>query len=186
MHFILKYISLLITILFFTMSAINAQEVRATDNKGTITTLLKPTIAEIYDVVGGFEITDANVIIEFDTANTTTEITNTDYYAYSNTAITIKELGTYKVTYRVTAEITSGNSRSGTEYRLLKNSNIVDGSYSAAYHRNNSAGKNTATASRILVLTPNDFIQVQGNRYNGTSTIKTAVQGSSLLIERIK
>jgi hypothetical protein len=168
------------------MSSINAQEVRVIDNKGTITTFLKPTIAELYDTAGGFEITSTGVILEFDTANTATEITDTDYYAYSNTAITIKKPGTYKVTYRVTAEPTSGNSRSGTEYMLLKNSNIVDGSYSAAYHRNTNAGKNTATASRILVLAPNDFIQVRGNRYNGNSTMKTAAQGSSLLIERIK
>ncbi|MFQ3296906.1 MAG: hypothetical protein ACI921_000887, partial [Polaribacter sp.] len=39
MHFILKYFSLLITILFFTMSSINAQEVRVIDNKGTIKTV---------------------------------------------------------------------------------------------------------------------------------------------------
>jgi hypothetical protein len=186
MHLILKYFSLLITILFFTMSSINAQEIRAIDNKGTIKTFLKPTIAELYDTAGGFEITSTGVIIEFDTANTATEITDTDYYAYSNTAITIKKSGTYKVTYRVTAEPTFVNSRSGVQYILLKNSNTVAGSYSAAYHRNTNAGKNTATASRILVLVPNDLIQVQGNRYNGTSTIKTVAQGSSLLIERIK
>jgi hypothetical protein len=186
MHLIIKYSSLLITISFFTMSSINAQEVRTTDNKGTITTFLKPTTAERYDVAGGFEITSTGVIIEFDTANTATEITDTDYYAYSNTAITIKKSGTYKVTYRVTAEPTFVNSRSGVQYILLKNSNTVAGSYSAAYHRNTNAGKNTATASRILVLVPNDLIQVQGNRYNGTSTIKTVAQGSSLLIERIK
>ena len=168
------------------MSSINAQEIRAIDNKGTITTFLKPSTAELYDISGGLGITSTGVIIKFDTANTATEITDTDYYLYSTTAITVKKSGTYKVTYRVTAEPTSGNSRSGTEYMLLKNSNIVDGSYSAAYHRNTNAGKNTATASRILVLAQNDFIQVRGNRYNGNSAMKTAAQGCSLLIERIK
>jgi hypothetical protein len=186
MHLIIKYSSLIITISFFTMSSINAQEVRTTDNKGTITTFLKPTTAERYDVAGGFEITSTGVIIEFDTANTATEITDTDYYASSNTVITIKKSGTYKVTYRVTAEITNGNSRSGTEYILLKNSDIVDGSYSATYHRNNSFSKNTATASRILVLVQTDKLTVRGTRYSGSSTVKTAAQGSSLLIERIK
>ena len=167
------------------MSSINAQEVRVIDNKGTITTFLKPTIAELYDTAGGFEITSTGVILEFDTANTATEITDTDYYAYSNTAITIKKPGTYKVTYRVTAEPTSGNSRSGTEYMLLKNSNIVDGSYSAAYHRIVNRGKNTASASRILVLEKDDKLTVRGNRYAGNSTVKTVAHGSSFLVERM-
>ena len=170
------------------ISIANAQ-ISAIDNKGTIQTILKPTTAMLYDTNGGFEITDDIVIIPFNAANTATEIDDPDHYGYSliPASITIKKPGTYKVTYRVTAEITSGTNRSGTEYILLKNNVVVPGSYSAAYHRTLAVSKDTASASRILVLAALDVLKVQGKRYagNNNTTIKTVAQGSSFLVERI-
>ena len=169
------------------ISIANAQII-AIDNKGTIQTILKPTTAMLYDAAGVVEITSAGIIIAFDTANTATEITESEHYGYSLTtaSITIKKPGTYKVTYRVTVEITSGTNRSGTEYILLKNDVVVPGSYSAAYHRTLAVSKDTASASRILVLVANDVLSVRGNKYIGNSTVKTVAQGSSFLVERIK
>ena len=170
------------------ISIANAQEVRVIDNKGTIKKILIPTRAELFDTNGGFEITDDIVIIPFNAANTATEIDDPDHYGYSliPASITIKKPGTYKVTYRVTAEITSGTNRSGTEYILLKNNVVVPGSYSAAYHRTLAVSKDTASASRILVLGEDDELSVRGNKYIGNSTVKTVAQGSSFLVERIK
>ena len=169
------------------ISIANAQ-ISAIDNKGTIQTILKPTTAMLYDAAGVVEITSAGIIIAFDTANTATEITESEHYGYSLTtaSITIKKPGTYKVTYRVTVEITSGTNRSGTEYILLKNDVVVPGSYSAAYHRTLAVSKDTASASRILVLGEDDELSVRGNKYIGNSTVKTVAQGSSFLVERIK
>jgi hypothetical protein len=177
------------------ISIANAQEVRVIDNKGTIDTILKQTIAELFDTGGGLTITDADAIIQF---NTQGIIDSNDYSTTLDdegkyTSITIKKNGTYKVTYRVTAQITSGESRSGTEYRLLKTDedgdiSVVPGSYSAAYHRTSGFSKDTASASRILVLAALDVLKVQGKRYagNNNTTIKTVAQGSSFLVERIK
>jgi len=187
----LKFSVRILVITFFTMPFANAQEVRVIDNKGTITKFLKTTTAALYDIPGGFAIPfnsenmlSVGVIIQFDTEG----IVDSNEYLTTTTSVTILNSGTYKVTYRVTAEITNGNSRSGTEYILLKNSNIVDGSYSATYHRNNGASKNTATASQILVLTTDDVLKVRGNKYTGNTNtpIKTIAQGSSFLVERIK
>ena len=174
------------------ISIANAQEVRVIDNKGTIDTILKQTIAELFDTGGGLTITDADAIIQF---NTQGIIDSNDYSTTLDddskyTSITIKKNGTYKVTYRVTAQITSGESRSGTEYRLLKTDedgdiSVVPGSYSAAYHRIVNRGKNTASASRILVLEKDDKLTVRGNRYAGNSTVKTVAHGSSFLVERM-
>ena len=168
------------------ISIANAQEeVRIIDNKGTIYRL-DITTAELYDTTGGVIITDADIIIQFDT----TGIIDSNDYTTTINSITIKKPGTYKVTYRVTAQMTSGESRSGTQYILLKTTNgstsAVPGSYSAAYHRKTAFGsKNTASASRILVLEKDDVLEVRGNKYNGNSTIRTVAHGSSFLVERI-
>ena len=164
------------------ISIANAQEeVRIIDNKGTIYRL-DITTAELYDTTGGFEITGADIIIPF---NIQGIIDSNDYTTTIN-SITIKKPGTYKVTYRVTAQMTSGESRSGTQYILLKNGVVVPGSYSAAYHRKTAFGsKNTASASRILVLEKDDVLKVRGNKYNGNSPISTVAHGSSFLVERI-
>ena len=165
------------------ISIANAQEeVRIIDNKGTIYRL-DITTAELYDTTGGVIITDADIIIQFDT----TGIIDSNDYTTTINSITIKKPGTYKVTYRVTAQMTSGESRSGTQYILLKNGVVVvPGSYSAAYHRKTDFGsKNTASASRILVLEKDDVLDVRGKKYNGNSTIRTVAHGSSFLVERI-
>ena len=177
------------------ISIANAQEVRVIDNKGTIKIILKQTTAELYDTNGGLTITSntggvlsEGVDIEFNTATNNTEIDDSDHYESTTTSITIKKPGTYRVTYRVTAQITSGSNRSGTEYILLKNGDFVPGSYSAAYHRTFGFSKDTASASRILDLVANDLLSVRGNKYagNSNSTIKTVATGSSFLVERIK
>ena len=180
------------------ISIANAQ-ISAIDNKGTIQTILIPTTAGRYDADGAVEITStinpdgvlsAGVIIEFDTANNNTEIDDSDHYESTITSITIEKPGTYKVSYRVTAQITVGTEvgtvRSGTEYILLKDGVFVPGSYSAAYHRTIGISNDTASASRILVLAADNVLTVRGNKYIGTSTIKTVANGSSFLVERIK
>tara|TARA_B110000285_G_scaffold91620_1_gene104964 strand:+ start:544 stop:1113 length:570 start_codon:yes stop_codon:yes gene_type:complete len=177
--------TLFLTCALVFISITNAQEVRVIDNKGTIYRL-DITTAELFDTGGGLTITDADAIIQFNTQG----IIDVNDYDVNTTSITIKKNGTYKVTYRVTAQITSGESRSGTEYRLLKTDedgdiSVVPGSYSAAYHRIVNRGKNTASASRILVLEKDDKLTVRGNRYAGNSTVKTVAHGSSFLVERM-
>jgi hypothetical protein len=183
-----KTMHFLISILYVSFISIaNAQEVRVIDNKGTIKSYLKPTIAELYDTTGGLTIPfntsgvlSAGVIIEFDTPG----IIDSNDYSTTITSIKILTTGTYKVTYRVTADVT-GNNRSGTEYILLKNTTVVPGSYSASYHRRADAGKDTASASRILALVQDDVLEVRGNQYTGSNT-QTVANGSSFLVERIK
>ena len=185
----------LISILYVSFISIaNAQEVRVIDNKGTIKKILIPTRAELFDTNGGFEITDDIVIIPF---NAQGIIDLNDYetilIADKYTSIKIKKTGTYKVTYRVTAEITSDTEptgledfRSGAQYVLYKNSSDeVLGSYSATYNREYVRSKDTASASQILDLEKDDVLTVRGNRYAASSTVKTVANGSSFLVERI-
>jgi hypothetical protein len=180
-------LTFIIIILVF-LGTINAQEIRVIDNKGTIKTVFKPTIAERYDIAGNFTISSEGdvlnngVIMVFDTGG----IINLDDFSSTTTSITVLNAGTYKISYRITAEMLSSNNRSGTEYILLKNNNVVPGSYSAAYHRSGNSSKNTAIASRVLILAANDELKVRGNKYAGVGDILTAKQGSSFLVERIE
>jgi hypothetical protein len=176
------------------ISIANAQEVRVIDNKGTIKMILKQTIAELYDISGGLEITsNADILSGVDIIFDTQGIIDLNDYEFTTTSIKVKKAGTYKVTYRVTAEIISALNpvRTGTEYILLKdnaasNFTAVDGSYSAVYHRSVALGKGTASASRILVLEENEVLKVKGNIYSGPGEIETVANGSSFLVERIK
>ena len=172
------------------ISIANAQEVSAVDNKGTIKKILIPTRAELFDTTGGFEITaGADATIPFNIQG----IIDLNDYTTTINSITIKKPGTYKVTYRVTAQITSGGDgdggeefRSGAQYALYKDGFSVPGSASATYHRKTALSKDTANASQILDLVADDELKVRGNRYAGTSTISTVANGSSFLVERIK
>ena len=180
------------------ISIANAQEVRVIDNKGTIKMILKQTIAELYDTSGGLEITsNADILSGIDIIFDTQGIIDLNDYEFTTTlttsSIKVKKAGTYKVTYRVTAEIISALNpvRTGTEYILLKdnaasNFTAVVGSYSAVYHRSVALGKGTASASRILVLQENEVLKVKGNIYSGPGEIETVANGSSFLVERIK
>ena len=170
------------------ISIANAQGVSAVDNKGTIKKILIPTRTELFDTTGGFEITGADATIPFNTQG----IIDLNDYTTTINSITIKKPGTYKVTYRVTAQITtnigSGGQelRSGAQYALYKDGFSVPGSASATYHRNKSFSNDTANASQILDLEADDELTVRGNRYAGPSTISTVANGSSFLVERIK
>ena len=186
--------TLLLTCALAFISIANAQEVRVIDNKGTIKMILKQTIAELYDISAGLEITsNADISSGVDIIFDTPGIIDSNDYIITTTSITVKKAGTYKVTYRVTTEIISALNpvRTGTEYILLKdnaasNFTAVDGSYSAVYHRSVALGKGTASASRILVLEENEVLKVKGNIYSGPGEIETVANGSSFLVERIK
>jgi len=173
------------------ISIANAQRVRVIDNKGTIKKILIPTRTELFDTTGNFEITGADATIPF---NTQGIIDSNDYTTSSNapyTFVKILKTGTYKVTYRVTAQITTNSGggqelRSGAQYALYKDNVSVPGSASATYHRKTALSKDTANASQILDLVADEVLTVRGNRYAGPSTISTVANGSSFLVERIK
>ena len=174
------------------ISIANAQEfVHIVSNKGTKAKVFIPTIAEVHDHLGGIEVKIALDKIRIYFRNKSTDFFDDnnnvllEHYDTFDGAIIVKKAGTYKVSYRVSAEITVGGRPSGTEYNLYLNGVVVDGSYSSALHEGFTS-KDTASASMILVLVANDELQVKGKRYFGPSTVTTVVNGSSLLVERIR
>ncbi len=111
--------------------------------------------------------------------------TASDHYEVNTGGIKILKAGVYKVTYRVTTYISSGNNRSGAEYNLVKNGSDVAGTYSGTYHRNNAANVTSATVVKIMNLSADDIIHIEGRQYTGSSILKTKPDGSSLIIEKL-
>jgi len=146
----------------------------------TINVDLANTMAEIYDSVGGNAIGTSFTDISFGISG----IVDANYTAATNT-ITVLKPGRYRISYRVTAEMVSGNNRSATEYRLVLNSVNVPGTKSSAVHRNDNISESTVTVTKVLQLSAGDIIKVQGRRYEGESVIETTKNGSSLLIEKL-
>ena len=148
------------------------------------TTVYSPSISEIIDLAGEQLITDAGVAINFN--DDSNPVNNTTDYTSSGNSITINTTGNYKITYRVTVYMgTNQNTRTGSEYTLLLDDVAVAGTYSSNYHRNRNVDRTTATMTKILALTKDQVIKVEGKRYYGTADIKTKAGGSSLLIEKL-
>ncbi|MEZ0183155.1 hypothetical protein AB9T89_12990 [Flavobacterium oncorhynchi] len=171
----------------------HAQTVKFIDNKGTLRNLELGigNIAELYDATGGQTInegvfSDINFnspgIVDLEDFSTNTN-TNTN-------TITILTPGRYEVTYRVTTE-TTNNERNGGEFYLQVAGTESPGTRAYTYSRNNLNNKNTVTVIKIIKITMNTAIKVRGRVYasskSGTnSTLNMALNGSSLIIKRIK
>jgi hypothetical protein len=99
--------------------------------------------------------------------------------------ITVANAGLYRITYRVTANVTSNNALGG-EYRLLLSGTQIAGSLGYTFHNNASASQGTVTVVISLPLAANSTISLQGRRYTNAGTLILTANGSSLLIEKIR
>ena len=177
------------------ISIANAQEVYTVDNKGTKDIIFKPTIAERYDSNGTFDISNATTgtIMQFNEIRPGTDIDDSEHYESEATFIKAIKAGTYRVSYRITADLTLGDP-SRSEYIIAKCSAPCTGSYSQVlgtksvlFHQAINEGKSTVSASRIITLGAGDKLAIIGRKDSGiTSTVTMQIDGSSFLVERFK
>lgn len=166
-----------------------AQTVKFIDNKGTLRKLELGigNIAELYDATGGQTINQSVFSdINFNSAG----IVDAEDFSTNLNAITILTPGRYEVTYRVTTE-TTNNERNGGEFYLQVAGLESPGTRAYTYSRNNVNNKNTITVVKILKVSINTTIKVRGRVYassksGANSTLNMALNGSSLIIKRIK
>ncbi|PCH75895.1 MAG: hypothetical protein COB98_07865 [Flavobacteriaceae bacterium] len=115
-------------------------------------------------------------------------VVDTSNFTTTNTTITIKTPGIYKITYRVSLEFKSGNNRSESEFQLTQNGNIIPGSTAFGKHRNSRNNKDTATATRVIEVsgsTPLSVeIAVQAKHSSGSAVLQTVVNATTFLIEK--
>jgi hypothetical protein len=185
-------LSILKIILFFTLITVcassYAQTVKVIDNKGTIRDIELGigNVAEIYDATGGQSISQTSFsVINFSTVG----IVDSDYTT-SSSSITITKPGRYEITYRVSTQ-TTNNERNGGEFYLEVAGTESPGTRSYTYSRNNVVDKNSVSVTKIIAVSSTTIIKVKGKVYASSkggisSSVNMAINGSSLIVKRIK
>ncbi|WP_394665699.1 hypothetical protein [uncultured Chryseobacterium sp.] len=140
------------------------------------------SVAEIYDAAGTQTFATAAGFTTM--LITTAGVVDSGYTAGSGT-ITITNAGKYRVTYRISASVTT-NSQATGEYKLQVNGSDVAGTSGFTFHRNNADPRGTVTVTKILNLNANDVLRVQGKVWNTTNrTLQLVANGSSLMVEKL-
>jgi len=104
-------------------------------------------------------------------------------FSSGDTEITVNTAGTYLIGYNITLNgTTSSRTSSGAEIQV--NSNVIDGSFSAGYHRNSSDGYGTISKSIIISLNANDKVVIYVRVIDGRA-LETVDNGSSLSILKL-
>jgi hypothetical protein len=138
-------------------------------------------VIEIYDAAGTQNLSASFSSILFGT----TAIADPGYtVGGSGAQITISTAGTYRITYRATANV-NNNTSTGGEFRLTLNGSEVPGTLAYTYNHNSDRDRGTVTVVKIITVSANDIISVEGRKYAGGNLTMFA-NGSSLIIERIK
>lgn len=144
-------------------------------------TAYKSAVVEIYDAAGTQNLSASFADLIFGT----TSISDAGYIVGgSGSQVTITTAGTYRITYRVTANV-NNNTSTGGEFRLTQNGSEVPGTLGYTYNHNSDRDKGTVTVIKILTVSANDTISVEGRKYAG-GNLSLSPNGSSLIIERIK
>lgn len=161
-------------------------ELTTTVNGVSSTPVTLPTftsaVVEIYDGTGAQALSTSFSDITFGTTN----IVDAGYtVGGSGSQITVTTAGTYRITYRISARCTT-NQGNAAEFRLTRNGSSVAGTMGYTKHHNSDRLHGTVTVVKILALSANDIIRVEGRRYSSNGSISLSQDGSSLIIERIK
>lgn len=142
----------------------------------------EPAVVEIYDAVGTQVLTSSFANITFGSTN----ISDAGYtVGGSGSQITVTTAGTYRITYRISARCTT-NQGNAAEFQLTRNGIYVTGTRGYSKHHNSDRPHGTVTVVKIIALSANDIIRVQGRQYSAFGSISLSQDGSSLIIERIK
>jgi hypothetical protein len=141
-----------------------------------------PAVLDIYDAAGSQTLSTTFADLSFGTTN----IVDAGYtVGGSGAQVTITNTGTYRITYRATVRVTN-NTSSGGEFQLTRNGTAVAGTLGYTYQHNSNRLHGTVTVVKLLTITANDIIRVQGRRYSSAGNLTMTANGSSLIIERIK
>ena len=142
----------------------------------------EPAVVEIYDAAGTQTLTSSFANITFGSTN----IADAGFtIGGSGSQITVTTAGTYRITYRISAQCTT-NQGNEAEFQLTRNGTFVAGTRGYSKHHNTDRPHGTVTVVKILALSANDIIRVQGRQYSAFGSISLSQDGSSLIIERIK
>jgi hypothetical protein len=141
---------------------------------------LQTKVVQVIDIAGTQVLTNtfANLNLGF------TTIVDPDFTVGTGT-ITVLNAGVYRVTYRVTANVTN-NTNAGGEYRLAVGALQIPGSLGYTLHNNANTSQGTTTVVLVAPIPANTTIALQGRTYSATGTLRLTANGTSFLIEKIR
>jgi hypothetical protein len=141
---------------------------------------LQTKVVQVIDIAGTQVLTNtfANLNLGF------TTIVDPDFTVGTGT-ITVLNAGVYRVTYRVTANVTN-NTNAGGEYRLAVGALQIPGSLGYTLHNNANTSQGTTTVVLVAPIPANTTIALQGRTYSTTGTLRLTANGTSFLIEKIR
>jgi hypothetical protein len=106
-------------------------------------------------------------------------------HAANSPNITVGEDGNYQFLVDITTGIGSGNNRSESNGRILKNAIEITGTRTFMYNRNAAQGITSGTICWIESCTAGDVISVETGRVSGTSTIFAVANHCRITIRKI-
>lgn len=139
---------------------------------------------QAFDTTGGLTLTGSFQTINFNTVDISDST-----YTYSSGELTFNEDGLYEVEVDVTSYITSGASRSETEFKIQEDtgSGWVDiPAIRTIYNRTSTQGSTTGSINIKRNFNNSDKIRVVVRQSSGGSTVETLANGSSINVLYVK
>ena len=142
------------------------------DNNILLFALSISLLSNIYYFLKDFKIINILLDIFANLPFGTAGIVDANYTITAN-SITVTKTGRYKITCRVSVEMTDGNNRSESEYQLTNNNVVIPGTYAAASHRNRNINITTITVIKVVDLYAGETIRVEGRKALGSGSLQT-------------
>jgi hypothetical protein len=139
---------------------------------------------QAYDTTGGLTLTGS-----FQTLNLNNVDQNDGSFSYASGELTFNENGLYEIEADLTSYITSGSSRSETEFKLQENigAGWIDvPALRTIYNRTSTQGSTTGSINLKRRFNSGDKLRVVCRQSSGGSTVETLPNGSSLSALYIK
>lgn len=143
----------------------------------------KSKIIQLCDTYGNKDInTSTPTAINFDLP----QYGDSSYYDHFNNRIYILKSGIYRLTYNVSFEAMD-NSRKSIKIQCRKNNNIyVNPSSSYGYTRNKVDKYGSCSATCLISLSANDYVELMGKRVGSTGQALTVANESWFILELVR
>ncbi len=136
---------------------------------------------DVYDNAGGQSFTTGTITVNLGTIR---KDTGGGVFTLAADEVTINVTGTYIFVYRVSLVVSMDGDGTVGRIWLEKNAVEVDGTRAFTYNRikGSVGGENTVTMFAIVDVTAADVFRVRAVRHNGSNSLVTIADGSSLTI----
>lgn len=132
-----------------------------------------------YDGLGGTDLTAVSTVpIALE------HLVSSGTYTLANGEVTVTTTGSYEVTFGVSVEVPSGNSRTQSQSWLERNDIEVPGTRCYHYCRQANHGA-TGSAQIFLSLAAGDTLRIRAQRTAGGGNLAAGANGSRLALRRL-